>query len=83
MPPVFNYFLDMSEFLRQNSHISVRLCEADKHVIQSYIDGKLTVQSLTMKEKVDKLENECRNLRANIEQHNKEITAEKERTQVN
>ena len=41
LPPAFTYFLDVSEFLRRYGHIAVKLGEDEKHIVQSFIDGKL------------------------------------------
>ena len=43
LPPAFTYFLDVSEFLRRYGHIAVKLGEDEKHIVQSFIDGKLQI----------------------------------------
>jgi hypothetical protein len=82
LPPVFNYFHFKPDFIRQNDHIATRLCEADKHAIQSYIDGKMTVYNMTAKEKEDRLEKECIQLRELAEQRKNALEEEKQRTKV-
>lgn len=73
LPPVFTYFLDLSEFIRQNSHIAVRMCEADKHLIQAFIDGKLAVHSQTMSEKLERLEADRKQLEETVQRQNNQL----------
>ncbi len=58
LPPAFTYFMDMSEFLRQYPHIAIKLGEDHKHLLQTFIEGKLQVESEKRSELIDTLEKE-------------------------
>ena len=66
LPPAFTYFMDMSEFLRRYPHIGVKLGEDHKHILQTFIEGKLEVEAKKHIEHMQRLEEETRKLKKTI-----------------
>ena len=43
LPPSFTYFMDLDEFLRKYPHVGLKLGEEGKHLLHSFIEGKIEV----------------------------------------
>ena len=50
LPPVFTYFMDLSEFLKMYPHIAIKLGEDEKHILQTYIEGKVEMATRKVNE---------------------------------
>ena len=66
LPPAFTYFLDISEFLKIYPHIALKLAEDEKHLVQTFIDGKLEVASRKKDEAITTLQAEQKVLMVKI-----------------
>ncbi len=79
LPPAFTYFLDLSEFLRKYPHIALKLSEDEKHILQTFIEGKIEVEVRKKNEANRRLEGEKRELLAYISKLKNELRARRKR----
>ncbi|ELT87060.1 hypothetical protein CAPTEDRAFT_222838 [Capitella teleta] len=73
LPPIFTYFLSISEFLRKYPHIANKLGEDEKHIVQTFIEGKLDIEYRKVQEGLKVAHNDNEQLLKVIENHKQEI----------
>ena len=79
LPPCFFYFLSLSEFLNTYPHIALKLGEDEKHILQSFIEGKINMANRVKDEHIQVLLKDKATLNKIIEDLKKKLERSKQR----